>query len=79
MKRNCHFVLVPGAWMGSWVWDGVAAPLAAEGHDVTAVTLSGLADRIDVPASEIGLATHVEDISRAPGRGRARPGDPGRA
>lgn len=62
MKRNCHFVLVPGAWMGSWVWDGVAAPLAAEGHDVTAVTLSGLADRFDVPASEIGLATHVEDI-----------------
>lgn len=26
-------VLVPGAWLGGWVWDAVTGPLRAAGHD----------------------------------------------
>lgn len=55
-------VLVPGAWMGAWVWEPVARGLRALGHRVHPVTLSGLADVGDVNASDIGLATHVADV-----------------
>ncbi|HEV2094587.1 MAG TPA: alpha/beta hydrolase [Rubrobacter sp.] len=56
-----NFVLIPGAWMGAWVWDSVADGLRALGHSVHPVTLSGLADgRAD--ASAVGLETHVRDV-----------------
>ncbi|MFE9173003.1 alpha/beta fold hydrolase [Streptomyces kebangsaanensis] len=54
-----HFVLVAGAWLGAWAWDEVAPGLREAGHEVHAVTLSGLAERKGVPA---GLRTHVQDI-----------------
>ena len=37
-----NFVLIPGAWMGAWVWEEVAEGLRALGHHVSPVTLSGL-------------------------------------
>ncbi|MER6980631.1 alpha/beta fold hydrolase [Streptomyces carpinensis] len=54
-----RFVLVAGAWLGAWAWDEVVPVLRAAGHDVHAVTLSGLAEKSDVPA---GQQTHVRDI-----------------
>lgn len=56
------FVLVPGAWMGAWVWEPVARGLRTLGHRVHLVTLSGLADDADVDAPEVGLPTHVADV-----------------
>ncbi|BDM71412.1 esterase [Streptomyces nigrescens] len=53
------FVLVAGAWLGSWAWEEVAAELRAAGHDVHPVTLSGVAEKQGVPA---GQQTHVQDI-----------------
>ncbi|GAB2758501.1 alpha/beta fold hydrolase [Streptomyces bullii] len=53
------FVLVAGTWLGAWAWDEVAAELRAAGHDVHALTLSGLAEKRDVPA---GQQTHVRDV-----------------
>ncbi|MFK4069009.1 alpha/beta fold hydrolase [Streptomyces sp. NPDC029674] len=53
------FILVAGAWLGSWVWEDVAGELRAAGHGAHPLTLSGLADRQDVPA---GQETHVRDI-----------------
>ncbi|MEU0726588.1 alpha/beta fold hydrolase [Streptomyces sp. NPDC006140] len=53
------FVLVTGAWLGAWAWDEVAAGLRGAGHDVHALTLSGLAEKQGVAA---GLETHVRDI-----------------
>jgi len=57
-------ILVPGFWLGAWAWDDVAAPLRADGHDVTALTLPGLeptaADR-----GAIRLEDHVEAICDA--------------
>ncbi|MFG3659095.1 alpha/beta fold hydrolase [Streptomyces sp. NPDC047706] len=54
-----EFVLVAGAWLGAWAWDEVAAELDGAGHGVRPLTLSGLAERKDVPAVQ---QTHVRDI-----------------
>ncbi|MFJ7087570.1 alpha/beta fold hydrolase [Streptomyces griseus] len=54
-----QFVLVAGAWLGSWAWRDVAPGLRAAGHGVHPLTLSGLAEKQGVAA---GQRTHVEDI-----------------
>jgi pimeloyl-ACP methyl ester carboxylesterase len=54
-----EFVLVAGAWLGSWAWDDVVPELRAAGHGAHPLTLSGLADKQGVPA---GQQTHVQDI-----------------
>jgi pimeloyl-ACP methyl ester carboxylesterase len=54
-----EFVLVPGAWLGSWAWDEVVPALRAAGHGTHPLTLSGIAEKRDIPA---GQQTHVEDI-----------------
>jgi pimeloyl-ACP methyl ester carboxylesterase len=54
-----EFVLVAGAWLGSWAWDEVVPELRAAGHGAHALTLSGLAEKRGVPA---GQQTHVADI-----------------
>ena len=56
-------ILVPGFWLGAWAWDEVADLLRADGHDVTAMTLPGLAPGDD--PTRVGLADHVEAIVRA--------------
>ncbi|MEW9512559.1 MULTISPECIES: alpha/beta fold hydrolase [Streptomyces] len=54
-----NFVLVAGAWLGSWAWSDVLPDLRAAGHGVHPLTLSGLADKQGVKA---GQQTHVDDI-----------------
>ncbi|MEV6977727.1 alpha/beta hydrolase [Kitasatospora sp. NPDC093806] len=54
-----EFVLVAGAWLGSWAWDDVLPDLRAAGHGVHPLTLAGLAERRGAPA---GQQTHVQDI-----------------
>ncbi|MGK5638545.1 alpha/beta fold hydrolase [Streptomyces sp. URMC 126] len=53
------FVLVAGARLGAWAWDDVVPHLRAAGHGVRPLTLSGLAEKRDVPA---GQRTHVRDV-----------------
>ncbi|MFE7452912.1 alpha/beta fold hydrolase [Streptomyces griseus] len=55
-----QFVLVAGAWLGSWAWRDVEPGLRAAGHGVHPLTLSGLADRQEAVA--VGQRTHVQDI-----------------
>lgn len=54
-----NFALVAGTWLGAWAWDEVAAELRSAGHHAHPLTLSGLAEKQDVPA---GQQTHVQDI-----------------
>ncbi|MFG2173375.1 alpha/beta fold hydrolase [Streptomyces niveus] len=54
-----QFVLVAGAWLGSWAWDEVVSDLRAAGHGAHALTLSGLAERRQEAA---GQQRHVQDI-----------------
>lgn len=61
---SAPIVLVPGFWLGSWAWDGVADALRADGHDVTAMTLPGL-ESVDSDRSAITLTDHVDAICAA--------------
>jgi pimeloyl-ACP methyl ester carboxylesterase len=51
------FVLLPGAWMGAWVWDMVGDKLRNLGHQVHALTLPGLEG--EPRSAEVGLQDHV--------------------
>jgi pimeloyl-ACP methyl ester carboxylesterase len=59
------FVLVPGAWLGGWAWDDVVDRLRSSGHEVHAVTLTGLGDRATLASPEVDLERHVDDVVSA--------------
>lgn len=54
------FVLVPGFWLGAWAWDGVAARLRADGHEVHAVTPLGIGER--ATTADVSADDQVADI-----------------
>ncbi|THA75529.1 alpha/beta fold hydrolase [Streptomyces sp. A0642] len=59
------FVLVPGAWKGSWSFEAVTPLLERAGHTVHALTLTGLRpddDRSTVASAN--LDTHADDVLR---------------
>lgn len=56
-------VLVHGAMHGGWAWGPVARLLRAEGHEVHTPTLTGQGDRRAALTPEVGVATHVADIT----------------
>jgi pimeloyl-ACP methyl ester carboxylesterase len=58
------FVLVHGAWHGAWCYRDVEKRLRALGHEVHALTLTGLADRAHLLTREVNMTTHVEDVAR---------------
>jgi pimeloyl-ACP methyl ester carboxylesterase len=55
-------ILIPGAWMGSWVWDRVVAELSSERVASHALTLTGLES--EDSGSDADLETHIEDVRR---------------
>ncbi len=57
-----NFVLVHGAWHGSWCWRPVIEQLQQHGHRAHAVTLTGLGERAHLLSSAITLETHIEDV-----------------
>jgi pimeloyl-ACP methyl ester carboxylesterase len=57
------FVLVHGAWHGGWCWRDLAASLRADGHEVHAPTLSGVAERAAL-AAHVDLSTHVTELAQ---------------
>jgi pimeloyl-ACP methyl ester carboxylesterase len=57
-----NFVLVHGAFFGAWGWDRVIPLLQSRGHEVYAVTLTGLGERSHLLTPEVGLQTHVDDV-----------------
>jgi pimeloyl-ACP methyl ester carboxylesterase len=56
-------VLVHGAWAGAWIWRRVLAPLRAAGHEVHAVTLTGVGERAHLRHPGIDLQAHIADVS----------------
>lgn len=56
------FVLVHGAWGGSWCWKRVRRALQQQGHEVFTPTLTGLADRSHLLSEEVNLETHILDV-----------------
>ena len=59
------YVLVPGAWHGAWAWRDVANNLRKLGHQVYALTNTGLGDRAHLISKDITLETHITDIVQA--------------
>lgn len=55
-------VLVPGACLGGWAWSDVAARLRSFGHEVFAVTLTGLGERAHLAGRNVDLDTHIADV-----------------
>ena len=57
------FVLVPGAWHGSWAFEAVIPLLERAGHTVHALTLTGLRpDDDDATVASANLDTHADDV-----------------
>ncbi|HTD73129.1 MAG TPA: alpha/beta fold hydrolase [Steroidobacteraceae bacterium] len=56
------FVLVHGAWHGSWCWKRVRKALQAHGHEVFTPTLTGVGERSHLLVPEVNLDTHIEDV-----------------
>jgi pimeloyl-ACP methyl ester carboxylesterase len=57
-----NYVLVHGAWHGSWCWKRVRRILQAQGHDVFTPTLTGVAERSHLLSPEVNLETHINDV-----------------
>ncbi|WP_354375460.1 alpha/beta fold hydrolase [Variovorax paradoxus] len=57
-----RFILVPGGWHGAWAFDAVSNALSSEGHEVQALTLSGLGDE---PANGTNLERHINEVVQA--------------
>ena len=56
------FVLVPGAWLGSWAWKKITPLLEEKTHKVYPVTLTGMGDRIHLSSREVGMETAIQDV-----------------
>jgi pimeloyl-ACP methyl ester carboxylesterase len=57
------FVLVPGAWHGSWTFEAVTPLLERAGHAVHTLTLTGLRPEDDeATVARANLDTHADDV-----------------
>ena len=55
-------VLVPGAWLGGWVWKKVVPLLEKRGHEAHAVTLTGMGERVHLASKDVGIETAIQDV-----------------
>ena len=56
------FVLIPGAWLGSWVWKYVTPLLWQQGHPTYPVTLTGMGERVHLLSKDVGMETAIQDV-----------------
>lgn len=62
-SRKTAFVLVPGTWHGGWVYRPLVETLVRRGHRAIAATCTGVGERAHLISPEVGLDTHVTDVS----------------
>ena len=55
-------VTVHGAWAGGWHFKKIAPLLEAQGWKVYRPSMSGLGEHFNTARTDIGLATHIDDI-----------------
>jgi len=56
------FVLVHGAWGGSYGFRAVRGPLREAGHEVFTPSLTGIGERVHLASPQVNLTTHVTDV-----------------
>ena len=57
------FVLVHGAWSGSYRWRKIRPLLWSKGHEVYTPSLTGLGERRHLAGPHVNLSTHIEDVA----------------
>lgn len=56
------YVLVPGGAHGGWCYQQVARLLRTAGHEVHAVTLTGVGERAHLISPDVDLDMHIRDV-----------------
>jgi len=56
------YALVHGMWHGGWCWKKITPLLRAAGHDVYAITLTGVGERTHLRYPDIDMNTHIQDV-----------------
>src|SRR5690348_12629794 len=59
------YVLVHGAWGGSFNWRRLRPMLQGAGHTVFTPSLTGLGERAHLASPEVNLSTHIQDVCNA--------------
>ncbi len=59
------FVLVHGAWDGSYGFRPLRRPLLSAGHEVYTPSLTGLGERVHLSSPQVNLTTHITDVVNA--------------
>src|SRR5713101_6155618 len=58
------YVLVHGAYQGSWVWKSVVSRLRTAGHEVHAPTLDGCAERHQEVRPGLTVTSHAKEVAQ---------------
>jgi len=56
------YVLVHGAWGGSYGWRKLRPLLQSAGHTVFTPSLTGLGERVHLASPQVNLSTHIQDV-----------------
>jgi pimeloyl-ACP methyl ester carboxylesterase len=56
------FLLVHGAWGGSWMWGRLAQLLRSQGHEVFTPSMTGIGERAHLAGPGVDLSLHTKDI-----------------
>ncbi len=56
------YIIVHGAWGGSWAFKKVDSLLTEKGNIVYRPSLTGQGERVHLASKEIGLSTHINDV-----------------
>jgi pimeloyl-ACP methyl ester carboxylesterase len=64
-KTGRTFVIVHGAWGGSWAFKEVERQLRERGHTVYRPALTGQGEKVHLARPDIDLTTHVTDVTNA--------------
>ncbi|MBC7744574.1 MAG: alpha/beta hydrolase [Flavobacterium sp.] len=56
------YVIVHGAWGGSWAFKKVDSLLTEKGAVVYRPSLTGQGERVHLATTEVGLSTHINDV-----------------
>ena len=61
-QRPTTYVIVHGAWGGSWAFKEVDSIMTAHGDVVYRPSLTGQGERVHLASPEITLSTHINDV-----------------
>lgn len=65
MNGPVTMILVPGAWMGGWIWEPTVERLRAHGLPASTMTLAGLGEDDGGAAKTVRLEDHVRQVREA--------------